>query len=86
MRSKNKRGKGTVGASMNVHSARDEVMGERAAGDLLDAIFLQQTDPDVKALAEAKRQRDEKEIGRLILVLKERYGAGKPLLRLFKAL
>ena len=44
-----------------------------------------QAGPDA-ALAIAKREQNEPEIGRLLGILKERYGAGKELLRLFKAL
>lgn len=53
--------------------------------NLADAALGEAHDPDLKALGEAKRSRNQKEMGRLIPILRERYGADD-LSRIFKAM
>jgi hypothetical protein len=52
--------------------------------NLADASLLAARDPDVQSLIEAKRLQDNKELGRLLPLLRQRYGE-KLLTRVYRA-
>lgn len=86
MRKKNKRGKGGIGGPMNVHNQKQEAVIDWSAKALVIASQLLQTDAEFRALSGAKRAGNSAEIGRLLTILKERYGAGPHLLRVYRCL
>lgn len=58
---------------------------KRKAAGIVDAFYAELSDPDFKRFAEAKRSRNQKLMGQLIPILRERYGE-KALLRLMRSI
>jgi hypothetical protein len=69
----------------SIVGGKQEALAETFGADLAAATVLSVRDPDMNALAQAKRSRDTAAMGRLIPVLRERYGE-KDFSRMFKAL
>jgi hypothetical protein len=73
-------------AGTTLRSEADENMVKVQALHVVRAAQLMAKDADVAALSRAKADGDDREVGRLLRVVGDRYGRGSKLLSLFRAL